>query len=464
MLSSFVKRNFAADYYGSLPLKDSASSGGLSDLIRNYLSHFLKGFVPFLFVLYVVSLSCSMAGMEIFAWSVTFFFLVYAFLDRHNAVKFHPLGIEIPVIFLITVVVLGLRVNAPEGDFIFAFGRLRNLALLFVFTYCFQLIKEPRKLFYLLIGCGGIISIYGIWQHYSGIDIWRHDHRALVLLPWTTEKLYATVGFFNHHLTYAHSFAMILCGVWAFLLLNKKAAIWVKALFAAALVFIPVSHIFTYARGVWLALMVSVPMMAFLVNRKFAGIILVGILAIGAVLYAANPVFRDRAHSIIEDNYKSNVERRKLWAANYEMFLEHPLLGVGYSQNERETMEYYKKLGIVDGMAGHAHNNYIEFLATTGILGFICYLFFAGILLFKTYLCYARLAADQLWDRILLLTSLGAQVTFHIGGFTQFNFGDSKVQHQFIFWAALACYHIHKIENSNEGPQETTASVAPLAH
>src|SRR5947209_18474037 len=42
-------------------------------------------------------------------------------------------------------------------------------------------------------------------SHYSGIDLWRHDHRALVQVNWGTTVVYSTVGFFNHHLTYARS-------------------------------------------------------------------------------------------------------------------------------------------------------------------------------------------------------------------------------------------------------------------
>ena len=94
-----------------------------------------------------------MAGMEIFAWTSALFFILFMFLNRNQKIKTHLLGIEIPLVILLTIVVLGLKINAPDAGFIFAIGRLRNFILLFVFTYLLQIFKDQKRFIYILLIC-----------------------------------------------------------------------------------------------------------------------------------------------------------------------------------------------------------------------------------------------------------------------------------------------------------------------
>ena len=256
----------------------------------------LQKCVGILFLLYAASLTCSMAGMEIFSWGTTAFFIAYLLSKRGQNLSLYTLGIEIPLVILLVVAVLGLRLNSPTGDSIFALGRLRNFLLIYVFTYCFRSVSEVRRLIFVILAFATAISVYGIWQHYSGIDLWRHDHRALVLIPWTTQKLYSTVGFFNHHLTYAHSYAMILCIPWAILLLmGKKLKTWQSALVLVSFLLIGTSVLFTYGRGAWLALVFSLPLMAGMVNRRHLITILCLIGVVGTILYVSNSEFANNS-------------------------------------------------------------------------------------------------------------------------------------------------------------------------
>ena len=53
---------------------------------------------------------------------------------------------------------------------------------------------------------------------------------------------------------------------------------------------------------------------------------------------------------------------------------------------------------------------------------------------------YSTIPSTHYWHRVFALSALGAQLAFHIGGLTQWNFGDAEVQHQFIFWLAIVAY------------------------
>ena len=385
-----------------------------------------------------------MAGMEIASWATCFFLILYAIADRFNKkrnLEIHTLGVELPLLGFIFIVVLGLRINAPQSDFITDLGMLRNLILLFVFAYAFQVIKNLNRLTTILWVFATVIAVYGIWQHFTGIDLWRQSHRALMEVPWGGGGAYSTVGFFSHHLTYGHSYMMILCLPWAALLLARSRTPWWQiALFVISFSLILVSLIFTYGRGVWIAVIATLPIMAFFSSRKlfFTTLIIVA-LAGGAVL-KFNPLLRERTMSIFAENVASNEDRKHLWEANIEMFHDHPWIGVGYHENEPLSETYFKKLGIENGMAGHAHSNYVQALSTTGILGFSFYMIFILAFVLMTARLFSTIPATHYWHRVFALTALGAQLSFHIGGLTQWNFGDSEVQHQFIFWLAIVAY------------------------
>jgi O-antigen ligase len=350
----------------------------LAQTIRNIA---LKPVIAFFFI-YALALTCSMAAMEIGSWGIAIFFFIYWLADTCSSkktIELHTLGAELPIIGLIIVVLAGLW-HSPaitdSGSFWFSFGSLRNLALLFFITYAFQLVRNLNALFLTIVSGATIVACYGIWQHFTGIDLWRGDNRALMPITWGDKSVYSTVGLFSHHLTFGHSYMMILCLPWAALLLYKRRP-WYQTLGIIAVFFILLtSIIFTYGRGVWIALAVALPFMAMFASRKLFILSLLTLSVLGGVLFKASPYFKDRALSVFDQTYHSNEDRKKIWAINVQMFHDQPWIGVGYRQNETLSQEYFTKMGILEGMSGHAHSNYLEMLATTGILGFSCYMLF----------------------------------------------------------------------------------------
>ena len=292
----------------------------------------------------------------------------------------------------------------------------------------------------LILTCATLTSFYGIWQHFSGIDLVRADHRVLTQVPWGDGSVFSTIGFFNNHLTYGHCFMMILCIPWAALLLAKRPRWWHTLLLLISFSAILTSLVFTYGRGVWIAVLVALPFMAFYASRKLFLLTLGILVVVGGIVLKRDPLIRERAQSIIAENNGSNEERRKLWEANVEMFHDHPWIGVGYKQNEAVTDTYFKKLAIQDGVVGNAHSNYIELLATTGMLGFVSYMLFILAFILMTARLYATIPSTHYWHKVFVLSALGAQISFHVGGLTQWNFGDPVVQHLFLFWLAVIAY------------------------
>ncbi|MBX9769554.1 MAG: O-antigen ligase family protein, partial [Bdellovibrionales bacterium] len=174
-------------------------------------------------------------------------------------------------------------------------------------------------------------------------------------------------------------------------------------------------------------------------KRYFFGTLLSGA-AIFSAAYATSEGFRERFTSIWDQNFFSNVERKNVWKANLQMFYDHPWFGIGLGQNEARLGEYYQRLGVQSEFGGHAHNNYFQYLATTGIIGFACYMIFILTLLLATQRLWSEIPRTHFWHRVIALGALGAQVSMHVGGLTQWNFGDAEVNHMFVFIAAVILY------------------------
>ncbi|RYZ84439.1 MAG: O-antigen ligase domain-containing protein [Proteobacteria bacterium] len=197
-------------------------------------------------------------------------------------------------------------------------------------------------------------------------------------------------------------------------------------------------------RGVWIGIIVASLAVTFLRHWKF-GLSLVALFAVTfLVTFFASSAARERV--MTTNNNVSDQKRMILWKGNLAIVQDYPLLGTGYSQNKLYLPTYYEKLGYSkDQFVSHAHNQYLHLLAGTGILGLMAYLVFLCTVFFFTLKAYLRLPNEEVWLKGLALGSLGAQLCFNIGAFTESNFSIAKNRYMFLFVAAIgvSIYYRH---------------------
>lgn len=421
----------------------SASSRPLSKRMGYGFLSIVTGIIPVIISLYTIALTTSMSGMEFFAWITTLFTLIAIIVDKTSKTRqfrFHTTGIELPLFGFIIVVALGLKLNAPQADFMFNFGSIRNLLLIYFFAYAFQLSGKLNQFFATLVTTATLVAIYGIWQHFTGLDLWRGSNSPIEVSPVGDHSTFSTIGFFGHKLTFAHVFAMIIPIPWAAFILNERRNVGASLLYLFVTLILITSVIFTYSRGVWIALLATLPLMAFLVSRKLFVIVALVLGITAGLVYKNNPDIAERAASVSDTKYFSNSERKDLWAINMEMFYDYPWIGIGYKQNEELAVPYFKKLGIENGMAGHAHSNYLQMLATTGLIGTACYMLMILAMALMSLRLFSSIPSTHYWHKVFALAGIGAQLAFHIGGVTQWSFGDAEVNHMLMFWFAVIVY------------------------
>lgn len=144
--------------------------------------------------------------------------------------------------------------------------------------------------------------------------------------------------------------------------------------------------------------------------------ILLSILAL--IAFDIGSIMERLMYSLDFSPNNANSLRISLWRANWAIFKDNFLLGVGYLENIKLIPLYYSKLNISNvEFYSHAHNQYLQVLAGSGLLGLICYL---GIFTSALVYFYARFKhGSSQFQRKLALSATLTLVTFLFESFTE---------------------------------------------
>ncbi|MBE0469425.1 MAG: O-antigen ligase family protein [Methyloprofundus sp.] len=219
------------------------------------------------------------------------------------------------------------------------------------------------------------------------------------------------------------------------------------------------ASILSGTRGGWIAMpfFVSLFIVYFPASKK-RKLISIGALAIILIItYASNAYFKSRTDAAYSNagtylysagskavNTSEGI-RFELWKAAWLIFTEQPIFGVGSGQfndilKEKIDAGEIPKIPVLN----HAHNEPLQILATTGIIGFLSYIFlYAG----SAYYFYCSLTPDSIYKiRYLSLLGLILVGGFLIFGLTNYSFGHQVMVLFFAVMVASIAGMIRNIE------------------
>lgn len=104
--------------------------------------------------------------------------------------------------------------------------------------------------------------------------------------------------------------------------------------------------------------------------------------------------------------------RMRLWERAFNLFREHPVFGIGWGRFREHLTDTYNVLN--EGQLSNAHNNYLQLLCETGVVGLILYtgpLFYFLHRTMKRIRLLRKSSADSL-SRISASTSLSVQLFY----------------------------------------------------
>jgi O-antigen ligase len=275
-----------------------------------------------------------------------------------------------------------------------------------------------------------ILGVIAVIQHFTG---WPRPQG----IPSPTPPLrYHATLFLGHHLSVA---SILIFPFFASLDLFKRKVesrqprryadlcFWGVAAASGAL-----ALFLTYSRTLWAALPLAVFAWLVINLPKRAKVAVVVLFVLGVAGATQLPQIKARFNAW--DFQYSVTTRADLWKANLEFLKERPVLGVGWKHNQ-ELSGYYlmEKLNTKDVFSGHAHNNLLDMLGGTGIVGALSWLAWSILVIAMAWTAMRRrMRASDVFASGLFC----AWIAFQLNGVTQVNFWEAKVTHQAMWMVA----------------------------
>jgi O-antigen ligase len=392
-----------------------------------------------LLLAYASALWVSMAAMEIFGWLLFIIALIHSLKSVFEGKKVSiwlgkaaPNWLDYVIGLFFVSIVIGalLQDRTPWWKIV---GDARWVFLLYGFTYILRLVTfaKWKKGFNQVWWAVGAAGLYGGFQFVTGIELIRKQE---ILYP--AGQYWRATGLYNMSLTYGLIMGMgvALAGSY-FVLAPDKRKVWSAALGFGLSV---LGFFASLTRGAWIGLIIAMFAVILAALKRKALVPLVA-LALGlAIIIGVNDSVSARFLKSFNFATKSYSVRFDLWRANWELFKDHPLFGVGYGQSKLYVKEYYDRLGIEPELVSHAHNIYVQMLSTTGVIGFLCFLTISFAFLRIAWGLWKNLPTSEWQARAFAIGSMIALLTSHIAGLTESNFTDAEINHLMIFlWANL---------------------------
>jgi O-antigen ligase len=277
----------------------------------------------------------------------------------------------------------------PNGstDQAFAFHPFNFLLVIFMTVSVVDTIPRLRWTLLTAVASVAWASLYMLRDYQGGSATWGVGYRP---------------GYVMGDPNYFASSAL-LCLPLACLFSRSMPQRWVRWSCAASVVLILAAFIVSGSRGGFLGLIAVVLILIWHSKRRLVALILVASLG-GAFLAVAPFTPADRVLHSSGSGEGGKEARLILWSAGWRMFLDNPILGVGYGNFRLVAPRY------VTNDVGHdflPHNEYLERLAEMGLPGLLALLgmFVASIVTLHR----VRRAAKRCGSRFLVNAALGVQ-------------------------------------------------------
>lgn len=326
--------------------------------------------------------------------------------------------LDIPlIIFLFTQLLSTLFSIDPRTSWLGYYSRF-NGGLFSIITYCLlywayvsnldkndTVVIIRNSLFAALL-----VAIYGIMEHAGrspscliltgnlNVDCWVQDVRT---------RVFATLGQPNWMAAYLVALIPL-----SWNLSLPKSKFW-----AAASIILFVAILFTKSRSGLLGAIIALIIFAsgnFLSkNKKTVALITVGVVLIAAIFGTpwshslfAKPANTEPTATSGEGGTESGDIRKIVWKGAFNIFKAYPILGTGpetfaYSYYQFRPVEH-NLVSEWDFLYNKAHNEYLNYLANTGSVGFVSY---ATLIIFSLYQIYKTKKFDLLAGYVSILVT-----------------------------------------------------------
>ena len=289
--------------------------------------------------------------------------------------KFIHTPLNIPILLYLTTQIISVIFSPFKVHSLLA---LKEEWLLLLFFLLVNNVREEgkiKKLVTILIMVSCIVGLYAVWQHYSGMDLYRHK----LLEP--KGGVFISLGLFDHHLTFGGCYMLVFLLAAVIALSYQREGIR-RILDIISPVILGLSLIFSYARSAWLGAVAGMLTLGFLQGKKFALLFTLGVVVLCLAVFVIEPTSWDRIKEISLSKDKAESTRIRLWQTSLNMIKDKPIWGIGLG-NFGQFFNQYKVEGGYDNYS-HPHNDFLNVAVNSGLLGLIAYLYLWAVFIYTT--------------------------------------------------------------------------------
>jgi O-antigen ligase len=291
-------------------------------------------------------------GMALFAW------IGEGLVRKKWRFRWHPAFLPLALYLLWNVLSAAIS-ERPRHSLGAILDNEWPLLIMAMLYWCIDDEAFLKKVVIVFLSSACIAVVYAVWQVVGGVEFYR----KMPLDPMGS-GLYRAVGFYSFYLTFA-ALAMT-----SFFLSTSLSFELKKWYFVALAVLSFLAVIGSFARSMWLAFALGIPIYAFTRSRRFGTIVIsmVLVFVVGGMLTV--PTLKYRVESILDPG--QNETRLNLWKTAVKVAEGNPLLGVG-EDNWDLVFDRYRVEGYYDTTV-HPHNDYLTVLVASGIPGFLAFI------------------------------------------------------------------------------------------
>jgi putative inorganic carbon (HCO3(-)) transporter len=274
--------------------------------------------------------------------------------------------LNLPILAYVITQIIAAALSSYRAHSLRAVGEEWLVLIFFLIVNNVREEKQVKKLFGILISVSALVGLYAVWQHYTGMDLYRGK------ILETRGDVFLSLGLFDHHLTFGGYYMLVflLAAGLAFYAGGSKP---IRVLRYASPVLPGLALVFSYARSAWLGALAGI--FAFGLSRgvKLTLFLILGMVLLCLVICVLEPTIWDRIKEIDLSPDKPESTRIRLWLTSINMIKDRPILGIGPGNFSR-MFDRYKVDGVYDTTC-HPHNDYLNVAANSGILGLLAYLY-----------------------------------------------------------------------------------------
>jgi len=185
-------------------------------------------------------------------------------------------------------------------------------------------------------------------------------------------------------------------------------------------------------RGAWLATAITFFTITFMFvrSKKKALCVFVSLVVALGIVFACVPQLNNRLNSISQSG--ASGERFLIWTSVYHMFLDRPILGIGFNEFKEKYQKQYILPEAKETYLMHAHNNFMQVLAEGGILGAVTWTLFWG------YALWMGIYGWKKHRELAYLAWFAVVAGFQLHGLTEYTQGNSAATKE--FWLIVGIF------------------------